>query len=60
MNLCSDEHQEICFEGRTCPLCESLEAHDADVTSLDNRLDEAKETIENLEQQIEDLKSQLP
>ncbi len=21
MNLCSDSHDEVCYEGRTCPLC---------------------------------------
>jgi hypothetical protein len=21
MTLCSDDHDEICFEGRECPLC---------------------------------------
>ena len=58
MNLCSDDHQEICYEGRTCPLCDTLASHDDDVTSLGNRLDEAKDTIKNLEQEIDDLKSE--
>lgn len=57
MNLCSDNHQEICYEGRICPLCTALENHDVDVTSLDNRLNEARQTIEALEQTIEELET---
>lgn len=63
MNLCSDNHTEICFEGRNCPLCTALENHEVDVTSLDNRLYEAKQTIEALEQtieELEELKTQTP
>jgi hypothetical protein len=22
MNLCSDGHEEVCYEGRNCPACE--------------------------------------
>jgi len=25
MNLCSDGHDEVCYEGRNCPACEALE-----------------------------------
>lgn len=31
MNICSGtkfKHQEICFEGSDCPLCEALEQND--------------------------------
>lgn len=26
MNLCSDKHAEVCYEGRSCPACDELEA----------------------------------
>ena len=41
MNLCSNKHDEICFEGRNCPLCEKIE--------------EYKEWIERLEDKISEL-----
>jgi hypothetical protein len=22
MELCSDKHEEVCFEGRVCPVCD--------------------------------------
>ena len=25
MNLCDDGHEEVCFEGRNCPVCEKIE-----------------------------------
>lgn len=25
MNLCSDGHEEVCYEGRNCPSCELVE-----------------------------------
>mgnify|MGYP001565549180 FL=1 len=33
MNLCSDGHEEVCFEGRICPVCSLRE-------DLEKRIDE--------------------
>ena len=48
MNMCSDKHDEIVYEGRTCPLCEVLELlkHEEDEA---NRLSEEISKIEQCE-----------
>jgi hypothetical protein len=37
MNLCSDDHEEICWEGRICPMCElkkEIEKHEETIATL--------------------------
>jgi hypothetical protein len=48
MNLCSDGHEEVCYETRNCPCCESIKDKDADIEKLG-------ETIANLEGEIKEL-----
>ena len=45
MNLCSDDHEEICFESRKCPMCELKMSF--------------KEENDELQAEIDDLKKQL-
>lgn len=45
MNLCSDNHDEICFEGRTCPLCERLK----EIEELKSQVSNLKDEIANAE-----------
>lgn len=45
MNLCSDGHDEVCFEGRICPLC--------------HMRDEMNEEIDTLREQVESLEAEL-
>lgn len=48
MNLCSDNHEEICFEGRVCPACD-----------IAKERDEAQDELAKAEKQIDELQSQL-
>lgn len=48
MNLCSDGHDEVCYEGRHCPAC----------TLKDERDDYASQ-VAKLEKRVEDLDTQL-
>lgn len=41
MELCSDGHDEVCFEQRDCPVCE-----------WKDKVDGLEELIQNLEQQL--------
>ena len=44
MNLCSDGHEEVCYEGRRCPACDlkaDLEAVEEDLNKeIQNLTDE--------------------
>jgi transcription initiation factor IIE alpha subunit len=52
MNLCSDGHQEICHEGNTCPLCEAISEHKGMDEANEDKINELKNKIDDLEQQI--------
>ena len=48
MDLCSDGHEEICYEGRNCPLC----TIEATLEERDNELEKANYRIEELEDEF--------
>ena len=35
MDLCSDGHEEICYDGRTCPMCALIE----EKTDLEDKIE---------------------
>lgn len=45
MNLCDAKHQEVCFEGRECPLCEARE----EIADLKREVQSLEQKVENLE-----------
>jgi len=56
MNLCSDGHDEVCYADRYCPCC--IIIRDLDIAEA--TVKEQRSEISDLEQEISDLKSQLP
>jgi transcription initiation factor IIE alpha subunit len=48
MNLCSQNHTEICHEGRDCPLC-----------GVVGELEEANDSINDLKGQVAELKTEI-
>jgi len=55
MNLCSDHHDEVCFDGRKCPLCQEMEARERVTGSLRDQIAELQDQIIDLESQVRDL-----
>jgi len=53
MNICDDNHEEVCYSVRDCPVCKALE----DVTSIESDLDSAEARIETLQDKIAELES---
>lgn len=47
MELCSNGHEEVCYECRNCPVCEKID----EIKDLEN-------SIAGLEQELEDLKKE--
>jgi len=47
MNLCSDGHEEVCYEGKFCPACVLL----ITIGDLGDEIDELKEEIEKLNEE---------
>lgn len=46
MNLCGNKHEEICYEGRECPMCTLIETKDADILYLQRQVAELKIELE--------------
>ena len=44
LNLCNSVHEEICFEGRNCPLCETIE----EKKDLEKKLDDMQSELDLL------------
>ena len=47
MNLCDNDHQEVCYEARHCPICTLREDLRREITELE-------EKVEKLEAQLEE------
>lgn len=50
MNTCGDGHDEICFIGRTCPLCVAkaeLKGYEDEIAEMRENLKEIREELEN-------------
>ena len=45
MNLCSDGHDEVCYEGTRCPACHELRKRDAILKSLRDEIDEMRKEL---------------
>lgn len=52
MNLCSSNHEEVCFDARKCPICEVLSDKDKQIEGLQDSLREAEKNITELENDI--------
>jgi hypothetical protein len=48
MNICSNNHDEVCYEGRICPCCELL-----------GIIKKHEDTIYRLEDEVADLNREL-
>ena len=53
MNLCTDGHEEICFEGRKCPACEIAEDKNREIETLNEEIASLKSEIEELKGKTE-------
>lgn len=62
MNLCSNNHDEVAFEGRKCPFCEALASTDKaieqykdEIVSLQDQLGDAVNTAKQLHEELDNL-----
>lgn len=63
MNLCSDGHDEVCYEGRDCPACVAIDEREdieKDLADTEQVVLKHEETIERLEGEVADLTAQIP
>jgi hypothetical protein len=48
MNLCSDDHEEVCYEGRNCPACEVRTDLRSEVKDLERKVDDLENQIQEI------------
>jgi hypothetical protein len=46
MNICSNNHEEVAYESRKCPVCELIGAHEEHISLLKETRDEWQESAE--------------
>ena len=63
MELCDNKHDEICYYGRVCPVCDLRDDLEQTIAELNQEIDELKDgleqTIAELNQEIGELKAEL-
>lgn len=48
MNLCSSKHEEVCYDGKDCPVCEAQE----DTATAKSEIEDLKDKIMDLENDL--------
>lgn len=54
MNICSHKHDEVVFDGHKCPMCELGKEHDSTLADRDKLIDELRDEVRDLKQEIND------
>jgi len=49
VELCSDKHEEVCFEGKTCPVCEMRDDMQRSIDDLEKKNVNLKDEVTELE-----------
>jgi hypothetical protein len=57
VNLCSDDHEEVCYEGRRCPVCDMRSDKDSEIAALAKVNDIQLDDIYDLQSRIKELES---
>lgn len=53
MKLCSNGHDEVCYDAKECPVC----LKDDDISRLENRIENLERDKENLEYDLSKLQN---
>lgn len=59
MNLCSDGHEEIAHEGRSCPACLAIGELSEKIKNLEERLSDSDSERDELRDEVAELRSYL-
>jgi hypothetical protein len=55
MKTCGSFHDEICFEGNKCPLCEDINRYDNIIEQMQDEIDNKDEKIRDLEHKLKEI-----
>jgi len=57
MNLCSDGHDEVCYEGKYCPVCEEKNNLLSEIDSMQKDIDRLNNENDKLQDKLIELKN---
>lgn len=52
MNLCEKHHDEVCYEGKQCPMCALIKNHKSEIEDKEARIDQLESEIEALKEPL--------
>lgn len=58
MNLCSDGHDEVCFEGKHCPVCVTRDDLQKQLTGSENECSDLKDVLTDLRAEVNSLRAE--
>lgn len=50
MNLCSEGHEEMCYESYTCPACDNIEELEGIISDLEDQIKDLERELKNEQQ----------
>jgi predicted RNase H-like nuclease (RuvC/YqgF family) len=53
MNICDHNHEEICYEGKYCPLCDTITEKNQEIKDLEKQIERLEADISRLESEGE-------
>lgn len=59
MNLCDSDHDEVCYEGRNCPVCAMLESAREEIDALRVELKDVETERDDAQSEVKDLTKQI-
>ena len=59
MNLCNKNHDEVCYEGWTCPLCETIAEYENTVEKLQGQIESLNVDVQSLTDDLNGRKEAL-
>jgi len=59
MELCSNNHDEICFDSHYCPMCNMRDDSEDRIAELEDEISELKNTNSKLEDEIAELNNTM-
>lgn len=59
MDLCSNGHEEVCYEGKECPACETIDNKDEVIADLHEKIENLTDEIDGLSEDNGNLTDEL-
>lgn len=53
MNICDRNHEEVCYEGKYCPLCDTITDKNQEIKDLEKQIERLEAYISRLESEGE-------